>query len=138
MDTPIPDLLVMDDIDLLTVLVILEAEAEPLLGKIAVACVVRNRVHDKRWPDRWKEVMLQPKQFSCFLPEYFRPEVLTRSHQDPYWRESHFAAFGVYNKYIRAEANHANHYYSTDIQEPYWAKGHEPVLEIGKHRFYKL
>ena len=139
METPIPDLLVLDDIDLLTALILGEAESESLMGKIAVACVVRNRVNDKRWPDTYKKVMLQPKQFSCFLPEYFRPSILTRNRQDPVWREAQIAAFGVYNKYIRSEANLANHYYSKIMkEEPYWAKGHEPVLEIGLHKFYKL
>jgi len=129
----------LDDIQLLTALVLGEAEAEPLLGKIAVACVVRNRVNDKRWADTWREVMLQPYQFSCFLPEYFRPEIIQQDRQDPVWRECSFSAFGVYNRYIRSEAKGANHYFSSIMkEEPYWAKGRDPVLEIGKHKFYKL
>ena len=132
------DLTTLDDIDLLTALVMGEAESEPLLGKIAVACVVRNRVNDKRWADDWKSVMLQPYQFSCFLPEYFRPEIIIQNRHSPVWREANFAAFGVYNRYIRAEALGANHYHADYIETPSWAKGHNPVLVVGKHRFYKL
>lgn len=132
------DLTPLTDIELLTALVMGEAEAEPLLGKIAVACVVRNRVNDKRWPDTWKEVMLQPKQFSCFLPEYFRPSIIKQDQQNPVWRESYFSAFGVYNRYILAEARGANHYHANYIETPYWVVGKTPVLEIGKHKFYKL
>ena len=134
----IDDLKKLDDIELLTALVLGEAESESLIGKIAVACVVRNRVRNKRWPDAWKEVMLQSKQFSCFLPEFFRSEILEKDRLNPVWRECNFAAFGVYNKYIRAEAHGANHYHANYIDPPYWTKGHKPVLIIGKHVFYKL
>ena len=57
----------LSDIDLLATLIRGEAEGEPLLGKIAVACVVRNRVEDPQWPDAWSGVMLQKYQFSCFF-----------------------------------------------------------------------
>ena len=132
------DLDSLDDIELLTALILGEAESEPLLGKIAVACVVRNRVNDKRWADNYRDVMLQPYQFSCFLPEYFRPEIVKQNRHSPVWRECNFAAFGVYNRYLRAEALGATHYCADYIETPYWAKGHEPVLIIGKHIFYKL
>ena len=132
------DLSKYSDIELLIALVMGEAEGEPLQGKIAVACVVRNRVNDERWPDTWRGVMMQPNQFSCFLPEYFRADIFKQDRLNPVWREAHLAAFGVYNRYIRAEARGANHYYATIIEEPYWAKGRNPVLEVGKHKFYQL
>ena len=132
------DLTNLDDIELLTALILGESEAEPLLGKIAVACVVRNRVNDPRWPSAWRDVMLQNKQFSCFLPECFRPSIIKQNRRDPVWREANFAAHGVYNKYVRSEANGANHYHADYIETPYWVKNKDVVLSIGKHLFYRL
>ena len=52
----------LNDLDLLTALIMGEAESEPLLGKIAVACVVKNRLNDRRWGNTWQDVMLQKYQ----------------------------------------------------------------------------
>ena len=51
------------EIDLLARLVRAEAQTEPLLGKIAVACVVLNRVESPQFPDTIKEVIYAPGQF---------------------------------------------------------------------------
>jgi len=128
----------MNAVALLQALIMGEAEAEPILGKLAVAWVVKNRVLDNRWPNDWKSVMLQPKQFSCFLPAYFRPEILKRNWRQQTWRECRFAAFGVFQQYVRDMTGGANHYYATWAPTPYWAKGNEPVAEIGNHRFFRL
>ncbi|MFP5115318.1 cell wall hydrolase [Bacillaceae bacterium C204] len=52
-----------DEIDLLARLVRAEAQTEPYEGKIAVACVVLNRVESKKFPDTIKEVIYAPRQF---------------------------------------------------------------------------
>ena len=52
------------EIDLLARLVRAEAQAEPLQGKIAVACVVLNRVESPRFPDSIRGVIYQRGQFS--------------------------------------------------------------------------
>lgn len=51
------------EIDLLARLVRAEAQTEPLEGKIAVACVVLNRVESPQFPDTLKEVIYAPGQF---------------------------------------------------------------------------
>lgn len=51
------------EIDLLARLVRAEAQTEPLEGKIAVACVVLNRVESPQFPDTIKEVIYAPGQF---------------------------------------------------------------------------
>ncbi|MFP7296655.1 cell wall hydrolase [Neobacillus niacini] len=51
------------EIDLLARLVRAEAQTEPLEGKIAVACVVLNRVESPQFPDSIKEVIYAPGQF---------------------------------------------------------------------------
>ena len=51
------------EIDLLARLVRAEAQTETLEGKIAVACVVLNRVESSQFPDTIKEVIYAPGQF---------------------------------------------------------------------------
>ena len=129
----------ISDIDLLTALCMGEAEAEPLLGKIAVAQVVYHRTQDPRWPDGWREVMLQPYQFSCFLAEYLRPEIFMHRWSSIHWRECKLAAFGVFNRYVRDIVCGANHYHATWLKKkPSWATAGNAVAEIGDHVFYRL
>ncbi|MEH6994411.1 cell wall hydrolase, partial [Neobacillus drentensis] len=51
------------EIDLLARLVRAEAQTESLEGKIAVACVVLNRVESLQFPDTIQEVIYAPGQF---------------------------------------------------------------------------
>lgn len=51
------------EIDLLARLVRAEAQTEPFEGKIAVACVVLNRVESSAFPDTIKEVIYERGQF---------------------------------------------------------------------------
>lgn len=51
------------EIDLLARLVRAEAESEPYQGKVAVACVVLNRVDSSAFPNTIKEVIYQKGQF---------------------------------------------------------------------------
>ena len=52
------------DKELLSRLVHAEAKGEPYDGKVAVAAVVLNRVHDDAFPDTISEVIYQDNQFS--------------------------------------------------------------------------
>ena len=133
------DLKSLDDVELLTSLVMGEAEGEPFLGKLAVAFTVKNRVEDRRWPDTWKGVMLQEYQFSCFLPAYFRPEILDHSWTSP-WKECRFAAFGVYQGYVQDMTKGANHYHASYFSDtpPKWATRKKITLFMGNHIFYRL
>ena len=133
------DLKDRDEFDLLLACIRGEAEGEALWGKLAVACVVRNRVFDKRWADNYKDVLLQPKQFSCFLPGFYRPEIFKREWNEIWWRECKFAAWGVMYNYMRDITQGANHYYSTGlIDPPYWAEGKHPMFRTGGHCFFVL
>jgi spore germination cell wall hydrolase CwlJ-like protein len=87
--------------------------------------------------------MLQKYQFSCFLPDYFRPETLKHDWGSIHWKESKYAAFGVYRGYVRDPVDGANHYLASWMLEgpnklPAWAKNQKPVAEIGQHLFYRL
>lgn len=126
-----------DEMDILIACLMGEAEAEDIIGKIAVGCVIRNRVLDSRWPDTFKDVCLQPKQFSCFNPEFFRPEILYPNHNNIYWRESKFVAWGITNDYFRDITESANLYWNPSIIEaPNWDWSKIDILRtFGHHRF---
>ena len=126
-----------DEVGLLTALVRGEAEGEPLLGKIAVAWVVKNRVADYRWPDSWNDTMLQPKQFTCFSAKYFRPAIIKPAYAKIWWKECKFAAFGVYHNWVADITCGANHYHNKTIT-PYWADDTKKTVTIGNHIFYRL
>lgn len=62
-EKPVKISLTDNEIDLLARLVRAEAQTEPFEGKIAVACVVLNRVESRKFPDTIKEVIYAPGQF---------------------------------------------------------------------------
>lgn len=126
-----------DEMDILIACLRGEAEAESVVGKMAVACVIRNRVCDHRWPNTFKEVCLQRNQFSCFNPEFFRPEILKPQFNNIYWRECKFVAHGVINDYFRDITRGANLYWNPDIIErPPWDWSKIEMLDkIGHHQF---
>jgi len=129
----------IDELDLLIACLRGEAEAEGFIGKVAVACVIRNRVLDRRWPDNYKGVMLQPWQFSCFLPDYFRERTLQHEWSKPFYRECRYAAFGIYADWVQDITNGANHYYASWMTEPPgWRGDKDPIFVTGKHLFFKL
>lgn len=135
----------LDDLELLRGTIRLEAEGEPFIGKLAVACVIRNRVKDKRWPNTYKEVILQPKQFSCYndldlnveLPANLILTFTECFRSKMWWRECQIAAFGCLYDWYSDITNGANHYH-TKSTHPYWSEGKKPCFEVGNHLFFKL
>jgi len=121
-----------------------ECRGEPYFGQLAVACVIRNRLVDKRWPDSYKEVCLQPKQFS------FWNQVSPLSHLravlalEDTKRLSYIAA-GVRMWIIPDVTQGANHYINPFARpaEPKWAQNVKQITLwpgelIGSHAFYRL
>lgn len=56
----------LTDIELLALLIAGEADNQPLAGRVAVACLVVERLRRGRWGDTLRKVILQPYQFSTF------------------------------------------------------------------------
>lgn len=115
-----------------------ECRGEPFIGQVAVACVIRNRVRDPRWPGTYRSVVTQPKQFSCWNSSIPHPtgtalEVLS------------LIADGIMDGTIPDITNGANHYINTYARppEPDWARKIKnitlwPSPLLGVHTFYKL
>lgn len=132
----------VDDVVLLSLLVWGEARGEPVEGQIAVAYVVRNRV--RKGLRSWKQVMLQPYQFSCFNegdPNLSKIVELIGSPnrgglvlQQCYW-----VAQGVFEDMLLDNTGGATHYMTKSLydspQRPSWARNMKVTKIIGRHVF---
>jgi N-acetylmuramoyl-L-alanine amidase len=109
-----------------------EARSESIRGKQLVANVVINRVHDKRWPNTVRDVVLQPYQFSSF--NRTDGNAVLFPHDDPAWDEcvqsADIAAIGP-------AMTTANHYHVRGL-DPQWRVTERIVAVEGRHIFYTL
>ena len=137
------DLKEYGDLNLLTSVLYGEARSESVLGKLAVALVIKNRVKSSRWPNSYADVILQPKQFSCFNETDPNYEVVLKAVNsslnwlDRPWRECRGCAQMVIGDWVNDFTKGANHYHTTACN-PYWTKNEGFVLLEGNHKFYKL
>jgi hypothetical protein len=128
-----------------------EARGQPVQGIIGVGNVISNRVRDaqRRWGTTWQDVCLRRWQFSCWIREggeanYERMVDLvseTAAHhplKDKVMRQCWWIARGIVDDLLLDVTKGANHYYADVIPPPKWAKGQEPTVVIGLHRFFKL
>lgn len=128
---------IADDMDLLIAVIRGEAESEPFMGKLAVGCVVRNRVQHKRWPITYREVILQKGQFCCFFPRFLRANIFRHYPSQLWWRECKFAAWGILKNCVGDVTDGANLYWNPDvIEKPNWDWSKIEMLnKIGNHQF---
>lgn len=113
-----------------------EARGESPLAKRAVACVIRNRVRDRRWANRAALVVLQPLQFSCWNTD--DPNATQWPGADAIWNDCLRAVSQAAT--LPDVTRGANHYHSYPEGHPSWPKwaAGEPTAKIGAFRFYKL
>ena len=121
-----------------------EARGEGKQGMYAVACVIKQRIKLKSFPNTAKGVCLEASQFDFWTQ---RDSVT--------WDDAHRATVGRlmnhdietvrYAKMLAINidkvdlnwSKHADHYCTIDINN-YWTQGEKPVLIIKRHKFYKL
>lgn len=115
------------EIDLLARLVRAEAQTESLEGKIAVACVVLNRIESPQFPDTLKEVIYAPGQFQ---------PVKNGEINKPADEESIQAVKAALTDQ-RQLAPGALFFYNPAIATSRWLDTRATTLEIGQHVFKK-
>lgn len=116
-----------------------EARSEPFEGKLAVAWTIKNRMHDKRWPDTWVDVASQAKQFSCWNDrDPNRPKLLAVTMEDQAFCESYRAALEVMFGTTADVTEGSNHYHTVAMNLPNWASADKATRTISSHVFYKL
>lgn len=116
-----------------------EARGEPYDTKVAIAQTVLNRVKEKKWYGKnLQEVILKPKQFSCFNPNDPNFEKLKnplKYEKLEVWQECYAVAKKVLNREVKDVSQGANHYCTNN---PSWAKNKQPLSRKGNIKFYKL
>lgn len=118
-----------------------EARGESFRGKLLVGTVIRNRVHDKRWPNTYEGVITQRLQFSAFNPndpnavKYPYTGVLSNGPEDAAWYDCVQAAGMVLAS--QTTATKANHYHTLAVMPP-WHDAAKIVDREGAHVFLEL
>ena len=105
--------------------IVYEASSQSLEGQIAVASVIKTRMKQRR--KTAVEVVLQPKQFSCWSNG--------KPTQSRTIKEKELAV--ARKAWSLAKPDKFNHYARYDCN-PYWAKKAKSKIRIGDHVFYEL
>lgn len=115
-----------------------EVRGEPWDGKVAVAWTIRNRVEKPGWWGRdIVGVCQKPWQFSCWNEkDPNRAQLLAVTVKHPVFRECLAAVAAVAGDLAPDPTKRSTHYYASYIPEPEWAKGKNPAIVIGTHRFF--
>lgn len=109
--------------DLLARLITAEAGGEPVLGQLAVAHVVRNRViKGGWWGNSWTEVINSPNQFA-------KPSTVATE-------SAKAVADLVLQGWTVDVVDGATHFHNLSVH-PAWADKLTFVKQIGNHRFYR-
>tara|TARA_R100000030_G_scaffold89053_1_gene73243 strand:- start:604 stop:1044 length:441 start_codon:yes stop_codon:yes gene_type:complete len=127
-----------------------EAKNQSLVGQVATAQVVMNRVEDDRFPSTVCEVVKQgptrpswedpekeyPIKHRCQFSWYCDGKPDTPKNEKA-WRKAQDVAFLVlYNKIQLDVTEGATHYHATYVR-PAWAKTKKRTTRIEKHIFYR-
>jgi N-acetylmuramoyl-L-alanine amidase len=131
----------MFDRDAIALTIYGEARGESPVGRIAVACVIRNRLRDGRWGSTYKDVCLAPKQFSCWNAGDPNRAVLLSALGQPVLHpilcECYMLADILLNEDTIRRLGNATHYYARSIEPPAWAATGEFVASVGRHSFFE-
>ena len=108
-----------------------EARGEPVMGQAAVAYVINNRVHSKRYPSTACAVVYQKHQFTNV--QHAKPNKKSKA-----WRTATEIAAYSQVGLIDDETGGATMYYNPDKASPRWAW--EKLAYIGSlqgHKFFR-
>ena len=116
------------DIDLMAKLVYAESRGEPFDGKVAVASVVLNRVQSPDFPNSIKEVIFEPRAFSCVKNNSIK------ANPDQNCYDAVYEAIKG-----KDPTNEALFFYNPKISTCSWMKAIKKIdsLAIGQHVFFK-
>lgn len=125
-----------------------EARGEDRQSKIAVACVVLNRVEKKKQCG-WRLIdgkkvptiaatCLKPYQFSCWNEkDPNRKIIIAVTSEDKVFAECLDIAKLACSGKLKDETKGATHYYNPKACiKPRWAEGKTPCAVVGKHLFF--
>lgn len=121
-----------------------EARGEGVVGQIAVAWTIRNRVNDGKakswWGEGYAGVCLKAWQLSCWNKNDPNFGYLSATKQIPAgeFAQAQRAAVQVIAGTAADPTGGATHYYATTMPKaPAWVVGAKQTLMLGHHIFYK-
>jgi len=127
------------DLELLTMLLIGEAEGEPWESKVGVGLTVRNRVEVRKrcFGVGWRGVMLAPNQFTCFSSKPRVKAMIRRWRtKDTIWQEHFGIATNIYLDLFEDFVGRPLYYHATSFKpHGWWLKLHR-LGRFGNHVFY--
>jgi len=121
----------MDPAICLALAIYFEARSEPVIGQLAVATVVLNRVKSPRWPDDICKVVWQRKQFS-----FTHDGKSDRPKEKIAWKRSRMLADVMLNTATSYDFSKGSDHYHTKQVKPYWVASLDQKTVIGNHIFY--
>ena len=128
-----------------------EAKNQSMIGQVATAQVVMNRVADSRFPNTICEVVKQgphrpswedpnkeyPIRHKCQFSWYCDGKSDEPKKDSKSWRKAQDVAFLVLYDKIKLDVTEvATHYHATYVR-PSWAKTKRRTTRIEKHIFYR-
>jgi spore germination cell wall hydrolase CwlJ-like protein len=121
-----------------------EARGESLVGQIAVAWAIRNRVDDGNarswWGEGYARVCQKPYQFSCWNKNDPNFAYLSGAKPIPFRElaQARIAADQVIDGKVPDPTGGATHYYATTMPKaPAWTAKATQTLKLGHHVFFK-
>ena len=127
-----------------------EAKNQSMIGQIAVAEVVMNRVQDKRFPNSVCEVVKQgptrpswedpkkeyPIKHRCQFSWYCDGKSDVPKNEKAWKKAQDYAYLVLYNRIAIDVTEGATHYHATYVK-PSWAKTKTRTTRIESHIFYR-
>ena len=129
-----------DDIYWLAKNIYFEARSETIESQTGVACVTINRILDSRFPNTFKEVIIQRHQFSWYWDGESDIPKDTKS-----WEQATKLATSIVYKYdngLHEDITNGSTFYHADWMKikPIFAKSNRYAYEmqIGTHEYYSI
>ena len=116
------------DVKCLSTAIFHEASTEPILGQIAVAQVIVNRVKNANRPNSICKVVKQPNQFP-----WYHKGVFAEKTSIPYESLSRAVLEGLFTD----ETKGAEYFHTKRPVRPKWTAGLRRTCTIGSHIFYR-
>ena len=122
-----------------------EAKNQPMVGQIAVAQVVMNRVKDSRYPNNVCDVIKQGLTYKngkvvlgkCQFSWYCDGKKDDVNMKTEKWRNSlRYASMVITNRITLDVTEGATHYHATYVR-PAWARTKTKTVRINRHIFYR-
>ncbi|WP_238934752.1 cell wall hydrolase [Maricaulis parjimensis] len=125
-------------IDCLAEAVYYEARSEGIVGQLAVAQVVLNRVRNRNYPDTICDVVYEGSERTTGCQFTFTCDgSLIRAPRGNAWRRSQLVAQHAYLGFGRDVTRRATHYHTVAV-DPYWNESLVRTRRIGTHIFYRF